>query len=214
MSERDPLVKKDRTDSFYFLNVKRTPSGVTRDGDYSARHSGLGEGEASMEYERAAEFMQQEQLRSDVSRPQSRDNSGGFFGFLGKLFRRDASNDARRNVSKPRKVPIKVEPKVFFANERTFLAWLHMAVTLATVALAITAFAEENDWGVMYGLALMPVSMAFCVYALWLYLKRSGMIRRKDPGPYDDPWGPAVLASLLGISIVVNFGMKLYEINI
>jgi hypothetical protein len=28
----------------------------------------------------------------------------------------------------PRKVPVKVEPKVFFANERTYLAWLHMAV--------------------------------------------------------------------------------------
>ena len=31
---------------------------------------------------------------------------------------------------KTRKVPTKVEPKVFFANERTFLAWLHMSVTL------------------------------------------------------------------------------------
>lgn len=29
----------------------------------------------------------------------------------------------------PRKVPVKVEPKVFFANERTYLAWLHMAVS-------------------------------------------------------------------------------------
>ena len=40
---------------------------------------------------------------------------------------------------KPRKVPIKVEPKVFFANERTFLAWLNMAVTLASIAVAILA---------------------------------------------------------------------------
>jgi hypothetical protein len=40
---------------------------------------------------------------------------------------------------KPRKVPVKVEPKVFFANERTFLAWLHMAVTLASISMAIVA---------------------------------------------------------------------------
>jgi uncharacterized membrane protein YidH (DUF202 family) len=41
--------------------------------------------------------------------------------------------------AKPRKVPVKVEPKVYFANERTFLAWLHMAVTLATISMAIVA---------------------------------------------------------------------------
>lgn len=40
---------------------------------------------------------------------------------------------------KPRKVPVKVEPKVFFANERTFLAWLQMAVTLASISVAIIA---------------------------------------------------------------------------
>ncbi len=43
------------------------------------------------------------------------------------------------NIQKPRKVPIKVEPKVFFANERTFLAWLHMSLTLASISLAIVA---------------------------------------------------------------------------
>ena len=36
-------------------------------------------------------------------------------------------------TSLPRKVPVKVEPKVYFANERTFLAWLHMSVTLAGI---------------------------------------------------------------------------------
>lgn len=40
---------------------------------------------------------------------------------------------------KPRKIPVKVEPKVFFANERTFLAWLNMAVTLSSIAIAILA---------------------------------------------------------------------------
>jgi hypothetical protein len=30
----------------------------------------------------------------------------------------------------PRKMPMKIEPKTFFANERTFLKWLHAAVTL------------------------------------------------------------------------------------
>lgn len=45
----------------------------------------------------------------------------------------------RRSQTKPRKVPVKVEPKVFFANERTFLSWLHMSLTLASISVAIVA---------------------------------------------------------------------------
>ena len=60
----------------------------------------------------------------------------------------------------------------------------------------------------------MPVAIAYCVYALWLYLQRAGMIRRKDPGPYDNAWGPTVLSSLLGLTIVFNFAIKVYEMNV
>jgi uncharacterized membrane protein YidH (DUF202 family) len=76
-----------------------------------------------------------------------------------------------------------VEPKVFFANERTFLAWLHMSVTLASISVAIVAFADANEWSQIYGLMLMPVAICFCVYSLFMYIKRAGMIRRKEPGP-------------------------------
>ena len=116
------------------------------------------------------------------------------------------------SLQKLRKVPIKIEPKVFFANERTFLAWLHMAVTLASISMAIVALADANEWSQLYGLLLMPVSIAFCVYALWLYVKRASMLRRKDPGPYENQTGPIVLATLLSVSIVINFCVKLYDL--
>lgn len=41
---------------------------------------------------------------------------------------------------KPRKIPLRIEPKTFFANERTFLAWLGMATTLGTISTAIAGF--------------------------------------------------------------------------
>ena len=40
---------------------------------------------------------------------------------------------------------MKIEPKSFFANERTFLAWLHMAVTIGSVAAALLGFAATAD---------------------------------------------------------------------
>lgn len=54
--------------------------------------------------------------------------------------------------------PMKIEPKTFFANERTFLSWLHMAVTIGSIACALLGFAgsahrskkEEKVCGVCY----------------------------------------------------------------
>jgi hypothetical protein len=79
----------------------------------------------------------------------------------------------------------------------------------------------------------MPVAIAFCVYSLYMFIRRAGMIRRKDPGPCkafkpletfviitllykfiidEDMIGPIVLACLLATSIVVNFCVKLFDI--
>ena len=44
-------------------------------------------------------------------------------------------------------------------------------------------FAEANEWSQVYGMMLLPVAIAFCAYALYMYTKRAAMIRRKDPGP-------------------------------
>jgi uncharacterized membrane protein YidH (DUF202 family) len=40
-----------------------------------------------------------------------------------------------------RTTPMRIEPKTFFANERTFLSWLHMAVTIGSIAAALLGFA-------------------------------------------------------------------------
>ena len=38
----------------------------------------------------------------------------------------------------------RLEPKTFLASERTFLAWMHMAVTLGSIAAALLAFAAGS----------------------------------------------------------------------
>lgn len=44
-------------------------------------------------------------------------------------------------------------------------------------------FAEANAWSQVYGLLLLPVAIAFCVYSLYTYMRRADMIRKKLPGP-------------------------------
>lgn len=109
----------------------------------------------------------------------------------------------------------KIEPKVFFANERTFLHWLHHGVILSTIASGILAFSEESGetWGEAYALIMLILSLGFCVYALHVYLWRMAQIRSRIPGRWDDPIGPMVLGSLLALVLATNFFTKLWEIS-
>jgi len=109
----------------------------------------------------------------------------------------------------------KVEPKVFFANERTFLHWLHSGVTLYTIAAGILAFASDTQsvtahW---YAMALLPISLGFCLYALNLFLWRAEKIKTRIPGRWDDSRGPLVLGTILACVLFVNFVMKCREIQ-
>lgn len=130
-----------------------------------------------------------------------------------------AGNTTSNHLPKPRKAPVKIEPKVFFANERTFLAWMHLSVILAGASIAIVALSSNDDasstpvWSQIYGLLLLPVAMAFVVYSIVQYQRRSYMIRHRLPGPYEDTVGPVVLCAMLMVSIVVQFAVKLYALQ-
>jgi hypothetical protein len=68
----------------------------------------------------------------------------------------------------PRKAPVKVEPKVHFANERTFMAWLSIITILTSASGLITKYGDDGDIATqLYGLVLLPVSVAFLFYTLW-----------------------------------------------
>ena len=134
----------------------------------------------------------------------------------------------------PRKVPVKVEPKVFLANERTLLTWLHVVVTLALGSMTILKFAaEETAVNIIFGLVLLPTSLAFVVYALFqceysfaycllfihqlklccvsfLDMKRAYMIGEHLPGPYIDVAGPTVITVIVIFSIIAQFSARIF----
>jgi hypothetical protein len=70
-------------------------------------------------------------------------------------------------ILKNRQSAIKIEPKVFFANERTFLAWMHTSTLLAGASIAITSFAKDNLLNQLYGVILLPVAIAFILYSMY-----------------------------------------------
>jgi len=108
----------------------------------------------------------------------------------------------------------KIEPKIFFANERTFLHWLHAGVTLYTISTGILVLASDEDdsWAVWYAMAMLLVALGFCIYALRTFLWRSDMIKNRLPGRWDDPRGPMILGSFLVVILSTNLATQLYDI--
>jgi len=109
----------------------------------------------------------------------------------------------------------KIEPKVFFANECTFLHWLHNSIILASIASGILAFSDDdstNKWIPWYAFSLLTISLCSCLYALNLYLWRADRIKNRIPGHWDDPRGPLFFGFTLALTLTINFVMKLYFI--
>lgn len=74
----------------------------------------------------------------------------------------------------------KVEPKTFFANERTFITWLNMAVFMSSMSIAVMAFANNSSSSLTFPFLLLPLSLLFIGYALNTYLVRGRKISARD----------------------------------
>ncbi|KAH0544687.1 vacuolar transporter chaperone [Glutinoglossum americanum] len=104
-------------------------------------------------------------------------------------------------------LPTRVEPKVFFANERTFLSWLNFTVILGGLAIGLLNFGDTVG-RISAGLFTI-VAMATMVYALFTYHWRAKSIRQRGQGGFDDRLGPTILAIALVAAVVVNFVLRL-----
>jgi hypothetical protein len=93
---------------------------------------------------------------------QGQENSRSeLFGFLfGKNDHHQGQRSADTSGAK------KVDPKIFFSKERTFMSWMHTSLWLAGASLAMTAYSDNGTVSAIYGLMLLPIAIAFIVYAM------------------------------------------------
>ena len=105
--------------------------------------------------------------------------------------------------------PVKVEAKVWLANQRTFIKWQHIAVLLASLSLGLyNAAGPENN----IARALAVVYTAFAVFAgAWgwgVYMWRSRLITERSGKDFDSTIGPFVVSVGLVAALCMNFGFK------
>lgn len=111
-------------------------------------------------------------------------------------------------VKVPKKIvtPLRVEPKVFFANERTYFSWMSFGTLISTFSLAL--FNAGDAVGKLSGIVYSLVSVSILMYGMGLYYRRRELIHNRAAGPYDELVGPTVICFALLFAVGLNAYLK------
>ncbi|CXJ24071.1 vacuolar transporter chaperone, putative [Plasmodium berghei] len=133
-------------------------------------------------------------------------HSGTIFSFFKRLF-------FKKKQIVDNKIPkdsvVRVEPKTFFANERTLLQWLNTSVLLSTISITLLNF--SNFYGFISGIIMAPVAIFFIIYSFYIYLKRANALINKEPIDYTDKIGPGVLVVTLTFALSTVVILNVYS---
>jgi len=104
-------------------------------------------------------------------------------------------------LKKTNLVKSKVEPKTYFANERTFIQWLSAALLIITLASGIMTVGYK---GQIIGTVFYPVGFGIIAYALGMFHWRRVKISARDGGRFDDSIGPNIIAGALLLAMITT----------
>ncbi|CAO0800064.1 unnamed protein product [Mucor circinelloides] len=99
-----------------------------------------------------------------------------------------------------------MEPKLFFANERTFINWLQFSALIMTAALTLLNFGDHVS--TIAGATFFGISMVIALYAFFRYRLRAHQMSTRPHIRYDDLYGPVGLCCLLLGAMALNFALR------
>ncbi|KAF8969162.1 VTC domain-containing protein [Flammula alnicola] len=107
-------------------------------------------------------------------------------------------------------IPVRIEPKVYFAAERTFLKWLNNAVFIGTIATTLLNFIPPEDTRGLISAALFTFAALLAIaYSAGIFIYRSYRLReRYAAGLYYDKYGPTVLCAVIFLALATNIGLR------
>ncbi|KAI9283120.1 VTC domain-containing protein [Sporodiniella umbellata] len=118
----------------------------------------------------------------------------------------EEEEDKPKKKKKKKEGGATVEPKIFFANERTFIHWLHFSAIILSVALTLLNFGDHVNR--IVGGIFFAIAFIFAVYAFGFYRWRAYRITNKPHLRFDDVFGPVFLCILLVGALVLNFALR------
>jgi uncharacterized membrane protein YidH (DUF202 family) len=101
--------------------------------------------------------------------------------------------------------PLQVEPKVWLANERTFLKWQHICVLLGGLAVGLYTAAGEDFVAEFMGIAYIVIAAFAGLWGYYMHITRRNMIVQRSGKDFDNFLGPIVISVALLLSLMLNF---------
>lgn len=115
----------------------------------------------------------------------------------------EMKEEKKKKKEKKRKPPSHtIEPKLFFANERTFIHWLQFSAIILTAALTLLNFGDGIS--TTSGIVFFCISLVIALYAFFRYRYRAHQMSTRPHLRYDDIYGPAGLCTLLIGAMIVS----------
>ena len=112
--------------------------------------------------------------------------------------------------------PLQIEPKVWLANERTFLKWQHICVLLGGLAVSLYSAGGGKGNGLAQAMGCVYVLVAVFAggWSYWTAVKRREMIMQRSGRDFDFLLGPLVVSVALGVALVVNFAIAVSHLSL
>lgn len=104
--------------------------------------------------------------------------------------------------------PLKIEPKVWLANERTFNRWLHVTTLLSSLTFVIfssTSRANSNKVSTAVAYIYFALTVFLAIWGYYIYIRRSNIITERSSRHLDNIIGPLVVAVGLIAGLTINF---------
>lgn len=110
--------------------------------------------------------------------------------------------------------PVKVEAKVWLANERTFNRWLKVTTLLSVLTFSIYNSVRKAAFPHLAN-TIAYIYFALTIFSgLWsykTYIDRLKVIKERSGKHLDAPLGPMIVATVLAITLIVNFVVAFRE---
>lgn len=133
-------------------------------------------------------------------------------GFAAQPGRIEYISSFRAQPGKRVAVPVRVEPKVFFANERTTLSWIEFSVVVSAIGVGILSFSDpDDDIALAAAACFTGTALLSLVYTAGRYVWRVSKIRNRQAVNYHDKIGPTALCVVLLLAVIVNSSLRLKQ---
>ncbi|TDZ34792.1 Vacuolar transporter chaperone 3 [Colletotrichum spinosum] len=100
---------------------------------------------------------------------------------------------------------LKIEPKVWLANERTFLKWQHICILLGALSVSLYTAAGQNTLAEVMGIIYILIAVFAGLWGYSMMHTRRQMIMNRSGKDFDNLVGPLIISIALMVALVLNF---------